>query len=398
MGSGAEGGPLRIAFFTDTYLPTRDGVVTSIQLLRSELEGLGHKVFIFAPAPSDDKDREPGVRYFRSVGFRRYHGYRVPIFPTNKCELLDELKVDVVHNHGLAFMALRSMLAGRSLRKPVVTTWHTNVTEAVTYYNFTGFPDAFLVRLMWIYLRSLLRRSEVVIAPTEVIKTDLLGYVPSIRRIEVVPTGVDLSRFHPDLDPNHIRDKYGLQGKKVILHLGRIAMEKELSRVIRGFAKLAMKDPDLRLLIAGEGPAKEYHMNEVAALGISDKVTFTGFIPDDELPLVYAACDVFTIASKFETQGLVVLEAMACGKPVVGVNYRAVAEIIQDGVNGFLFEDDEESWCKAMEKGLNAPPEVKSRARSRAEQYSQREGAKRMVSIYQDAMISKQEKLEHRLG
>jgi 1,2-diacylglycerol 3-alpha-glucosyltransferase len=370
--------------------------VTSIQLLRRELEGLGHDVFIFAPAPSDDKDREPGVRYFRSVGFRRYHGYRVPMFPSNKCELLDELKVDVIHNHGLAFMALRSMLAGRSLRKPVVTTWHTNVTEAVKYYNFTGFPDEFLVRLMWIYLRSLLRRSEVVIAPTAAIKADLSGYVPSIRRIEVVATGVDLSRFHPGLDAGPILDKYGLQGKKVILHLGRIAMEKELSQVIRGFAKLAGKRSDLRLMVAGEGPAKEHHMKEVAELGISDQVIFTGFIPDDELPLVYAACDVFTIASKFETQGLVVLEAMACGKPVVGVNYRAVAEIIQDGVNGFLFEDDEDSWCKAMERGLDSTPEVKRRARSRAEEYSQTEGAKRMISIYQHAIVSKQAKLEHR--
>lgn len=360
--------------------------------MKGELEGLGHEVFVFAPAPKEDKDREPGVQYFRSVSFRRYQGYRVPLFPSNKSELVDKLKIDVIHNHGLAFMALRSMFAGRTLKLPVVTTWHTNVNEALGYYNFSGIPDDVVLRLMWIYLRSLLRRSEAVIAPTEVIKSDLLGHVPSIRRVEVIPTGVDLRRFRPGLDPGVILDRYGLRGKKVILHLGRIAMEKNMDLVLRGFAKFSSRDPQLRLVVAGEGPAKAYHMNQAQEMGISDKVVFTGFVNDEELPLFYSACDVFTIASRFETQGLVVLEAMACGKPVVGINYRAVAELVKDGINGYLF-DDEESWCKAVEKGLNATAELRVRARASAEQYSQREQARRMVKIYQDAIVSKRERV-----
>lgn len=353
-------------------------------------------MFIFAPAPLEDKDREPGVHYFRSVSFRRYQGYRVPMFPSNKNEMVDNLKIDVIHNHGLAFMALRSMFVGRSLRKPVVTTWHTNVTEAVKFYNFSGLPDEVLVRLMWIYIRSLLRRSEAVIAPTEAIKANLLGYVPSIRRIEVVPTGVDLNRFYPGLDASAILERYGLRGKKVVLHLGRIAMEKNLDLVINGFAKMVKKNSELRLMVAGDGPAKANYIKMVQDLGISDKVIFTGFVPDEELPLIYSACDVFTIASKFETQGLVVLEAMACGKPVVGVNYRAVAEIVHDGVDGYLFDDDEQSWCRAIERGLNSSSEVRERARFRAEQYSQKEEARRMVKIYQDAIASKQARLRGR--
>lgn len=336
------------------------------------------------------------MQYFRSVSFRRYQGYRVPLFPSNKSELVDRLKIDVIHNHGLAFMALRSMFVGRALKKPVVTTWHTNVNEALKFYNFSGLPDEVILRLMWFYLRSLLRRSEVVIAPTEAIKVDLLGYVPKIRRIEVIPTGVDLKRFHPGLDASDILDRYGLRGKRVILHLGRIAREKNMDLVFQAFAKLAKNDPRLRLLVAGEGPAKEYHMKQVNDLGISEKVVFTGFVPDAELPLFYSACDVFTIASKFETQGLVVLEAMACGKPVVGINYRAVAEIIEDGVNGFLFDDDEESWCHAIKRGLESTTDLKERARSRAEQFSQKEEAKRMVGIYLDAIVSKNARLSGR--
>ncbi|HUL39351.1 MAG TPA: glycosyltransferase [Methanomassiliicoccales archaeon] len=368
-------------------------MVTSIQLLKRELEGLGHDVFVFAPAPKEEKDREPGVQYFRSVSFRRYQGYRVPLFPSNKSELVDRLRIDVIHNHGLAFMALRSMFAGRTLEKPVVTTWHTNVNEALGYYNFSGLPDEVVLRLMWVYLRSLLRRSEAVIAPTEAIKADLLRYVPSIRRIEVIPTGVDLVRFRPGLDAGAILDRYGLRGKKVILHLGRIAMEKNMDLAFRGFARFVRNDPELRLVVAGEGPAKAHHIRQVQDLGISDKVVFTGFVPDEELPLFYSACDVFTITSKFETQGLVVLEAMACGKPVVGINYRAVAELVQDGVNGYLFDDDEDSWCRGIRRGLAATPELREKARARAEEYSQREEAKRLVRIYEDAIASKREKV-----
>src|SRR5271157_954333 len=111
--------------FTDTYLPTRDGVVTSILTTKAELERLGHEVTVFAPATDSSPACENDVVYFRSIGFRKYPGYRVPMFPTNKCELLEELGTDVIHSQGLLFMALRSMFAGRTLKLPVVTTFHT---------------------------------------------------------------------------------------------------------------------------------------------------------------------------------------------------------------------------------------------------------------------------------
>lgn len=385
---------MRIAFFTDTYLPSRDGVVTSILLAKTELEKLGHQVFVFAPEPDAGAHREADVHYFRSVRFRRYQGYRVPIFPTNKCEILDELKVDVIHNHGLAFMALRSMFAGRTLKRPVVTTWHTNLTEAVRYYNFTGVPDDVAVRLIWIYMRSLLRRSEVVIAPTEAIRSELRSYAPDIRRLEVVPTGVDLERFSQQVDGTAVRSRYDLAGRKMILHLGRIASEKNLDLVLEGFANLSRRQAEVVLFVAGEGPAKERYVQRAKELGIADRTIFTGFVKDEELPAYYAACDLFTIASKFETQGLVVLEAMATGKPVVGIDFRAVAELIEDNKNGYLFQESPESWTAAVEKALRAPPELKMEARRRAEHFSQTEGARRLVEIYQAAMVSKRSRVE----
>ena len=388
---------MRIAFFTDTYLPTRDGVVTSILLTRKELERLGHQVFVFAPEPDPGAPREPGVRYFRSVRFRRYQGYRVPIFPTNKSQILDELGVEVIHNHGLAFMALRSMFAGRTLGRPVVTTWHTNLTEAVGHYNFTGVPDDVAVRLIWIYMRSLLRRSEAVIAPTQAIAAELQGKVPGIRRLEVIPTGVDLERFRPDVDGSAVRRRLGLEGRKAILSLGRIAPEKNLELVLQGFASLARERPEALLVVAGEGPARSRCMDLAQELGIADRTIFPGFVPDHELPMHYAACDAFTTASKFETQGLVVLEALASGKPVVGIDFRAVAELVRDGVNGYLFEESPEAWKAAAVRALDAPQGLREEARRSAQRFSQAEGARRLVEVYRAAISSKRARMEGKL-
>ncbi|MDD1773862.1 MAG: glycosyltransferase [Methanomassiliicoccales archaeon] len=388
---------MRIAMFTDTYLPTRDGVVTSILSTRQRLEELGHEVFMFAPEPDSDADKEKGVYYFRAVSFDKYPGYRVAMFPTNKCEILEDLDVDVIHTHGLLAMALRSMFAGRVLRKPVVVSFHTMVTEASKYYVRMALPDPILNRLFWIYLRQLLERADAVVVPSEAIKTELSQYAPDMKKIEVIPTGVDCSLFSPEVDGTMVRRRHGLDKEKVILNVGRIAWEKNLDLILKGFSVLKSRDDDVRLMIVGEGPAKDHCMRLAAELGIADKTTFTGFVPDAELPQYYAASDAFVMASKFETQGIVVLEAMASGKPVAGINFRAVAEIIRNGENGFLFDENPESCASAMEVALNCTDEVRNAARRRAKEYSMSDGAGRLVKVYEFAIERKRAFLDGRI-
>ncbi len=380
---------MKIAMFTDSYLPTRDGVVTSLLLTKRELERMGHTVYVFAPKPDRGEREEPGVFYFKSIGFHQYSGYRIPIFPTNKCEILTKLDVDIIHTHGLLFQAVRSMLAGHALKKPVVMTFHTMVTEAAKFYNITPLPDWVVQLGMWSYLRIVLHRAEVMIAPTLAIKNEIKRYAPHIKRFEVIPTGVDLDRFNPLIDGSAVRQRYGLEGKRVILHLGRIAWEKNIDLVIRGFARLGQQEPEARLLLVGEGPAKEHVQKLAKELRVENKVTFTGFVPDQELPQFYAACDVLTLASKFETQGLVILEAMALGKPVSGIRYRAVAELIREGENGELFEETPESWSKATLRLLHQPEMYREGALARANEYSAGQWATRLVDIYQYAIESK---------
>ena len=372
---------MRIAMFTDTYLPARDGVVTSILLTRAQLERMGHEVFIFAPR-SAPGHKEDGVYYFRSLNYKKYPGYNAAIFPTNKCEILRELDVDIIHTHGLLFMAVKSMFASRTLHIPNVLTFHTMLTDAAKFYSPIEVPDWMLTRPFWFYLRELLERADAVVAPTFAIKNELLSYAPSMHRVEVIPTGVDTLRFKPQNDGSGIRQRYGLNGEKVLLHVGRIAMEKNLDLLIEGFKRLTVDDPLVRLMLVGEGPAKKHYQKMVQVEGLEDKVMFTGFIPDEDLPQVYAASDAFTIASKFETQGLAALEAMATGKPVAGINFRAVAEMVLPGETGYLFEEDSVSCAKAMREALDHSNELRKGARAHAMDYSVEKSTARLVELY----------------
>jgi 1,2-diacylglycerol 3-alpha-glucosyltransferase len=145
--------------------------------------------------------------------------------------------------------------------------------------------------------------------------------------------------------------------------------------------------------VAGEGPAKAHAKQKAHDLGIQNSTFFPGFVPDADLPGLYAASDAFTIASKFETQGLVVLEAMATGKPCSGINYRAIAEIITNNVNGFTFSESPQSWALATQMALESNSKVSANARARAEEYSLTESAKKMVDLYEYAIEAKKKRL-----
>jgi len=383
---------MRIAMFTDTYLPARDGVVSSILLTRAQLERMGHEVFIFAPDPGNGH-KEEDVYYFRSLNYKKYPGYNAAIFPSNKCEILRELKVDIIHNHGLLFMAVRSMFASRTLHIPNLVTFHTMLTDAAKFYSPIDVPDWMLTRPFWFYLRELLERADAVVAPTNAIKNELLSYAPSMHRVEVIPTGVDTSRFSPTVDGAAFRDRYGLRDEKVLMHVGRIAMEKNLDLILDGFSLLSKEDPQVKLLLVGEGPAKKHYQQKVHDMGLESKVLFTGFVPDDELPSAYAACDAFTIASKFETQGLAALEAMATGKPVAGINFRAVAEMVRPGENGYLFEEDVRSCASAMREALLHSQELRESTRRSALDYSQEKSALKLVELYEATIERKKRSL-----
>lgn len=359
---------MKIAMFADSFHPTVDGAVASMEIISGGLEARGHEVVVLAPEPGRPLKYWRKVHYLPSREFRSYPGYRIVVSPSDMLEFIRSERVDVIHCHGLASMAILSLTASKALRIPHVLTFHTMANEAIKYYSPIRLPQDLMQRLVWAYLRNMLKRPEVVIAPSTPIKEELEGNGVFMKACEVVPTGVDCTRFNPDKYDRGFLERFGLEGKTILLHVGRLSLEKRLDIALRAFAELAPKNPDLRLLVVGQGPAAEYYQEMAKTLGISDRVVFAGFLPDEDLPKAYASVDALLIASTFETQGLVVLEALASGTPVAGMRARAIPEFVIEGKNGCLF--DEESCAEAIQRCLARADSMKINAVSTARQYS----------------------------
>ena len=367
---------MRIAMMTDSWFPTRDGVVTSICIIKESLEALGHE-----PEP---EYRQEGVYYFPAVKFKSYEGYYVPIYPSNKIEILRKINPDVIHIHGVATMAIRALICSHTLGIPTVMTFHTMVDDAAKYYSPVKLPPETMDRLIWIYLRQILKRMDVVVTPTRCIGDELKSHGATCRNLLAIPTGAKTDVFHPGIPCDDIRERYGLVGKRVVIHVGRISYEKDLDIVIR-----SMKGLDAVLLVAGKGPAKNDMEDLVKELGLENRVIFAGFVPDDELPKYYNAADIAVSASKFETQGLSILEAMASGKTVACRNGRAFTEIVHDGVNGYLF-DDESECADAMRRALDAPEDVREASYRTALENSKERSVQKYIEAYELAIRTKE--------
>ena len=168
------------------------------------------------------------------------------------------------------------------------------------------------------------------------------------------------------------------------MHVGRVAPEKNLPTLIRAFPKVLEANPETKLLIVGTGPYIEKYYSLVQHLDLSGDIIFTGFVPDADLPKYYAAADALAIASKFETQGLVVLEALASGRPVAGANYRAIPEFVRDGVNGALFDPADVRACStAIIRCLRDRDKMREAARESALPYSVERCTRRLEQVYE---------------
>jgi 1,2-diacylglycerol 3-alpha-glucosyltransferase len=370
---------MRIAMVTDSYYPTRDGVVTSITIAKEGLEKLGHEVIVVAPCPGKEHRME-GVSYFPAIRFKSYPGYFIPIYPSNKMDVIRSIGPDIIHIHGMAVMALKALIAARNLKIPTVLTFHTMVGDTIEFYSPIKAVPEIQKKLVWLYLRNMLKRPGAVIGPSASTIDELLNNGVRPKRTEIIPTGIDVSRFNPNTDGSAIRERYGLLNDKVALYVGRLSFEKNIDVIISALRHI----DGMKLLIAGKGPAKDSLTEAAAAAGVADRVIFAGFVPDEELPQLYAAADVFVSASEFETQGLSVLEALACGLPVACAGKRAFKDVIKNGVNGFLFDGGAAECSDAIRSCLSCDDAVKENARRTAESLSVGMCAERLVKLYEE--------------
>lgn len=379
---------LNIAFYTDTYLPSMDGVVTSILNFKQELERRGHKVYIFAAADRRSKAKfsKKDVFLYSGMKFKPYPQYNVALFPYNSVFKLNELKIDIVHVQTPMVMGFAGLTAAKVLRVPIVSSFHTMVTNKPiidAYYPKNKQLKKFAKMSMLKYLNMFYNRCDAVIAPTNTIGT-LLKRNGISRTIEVVPNAIDIGVMNPKVSGIKARKALGFGKRdKVILYLGRLSREKKIEVLLKAAALLIKKDSRIRLVIGGTGPAERYYTDMAKRLGIMERTSFIGFVKQKDLPGIYAASDVVCLPSTFETQGIVLLEAMAVGRPVVGADYLAIKEMIQNGKNGEKFKPGDYTSCaKKIEKVLNNAGYYKHNVVKTAMEFSRDKVTDKLLDVY----------------
>jgi 1,2-diacylglycerol 3-alpha-glucosyltransferase len=386
---------MKIGIFTETYIPNTDGVVTSILSFQRELESRGHDVYIFAPG----KDDSDGLTtfWYKSTSIKTYPEFPIAAYPSigrsRSLKLVRENSIEIIHLQSPGLMGYRGIRSAKRLGIPAVITYHTSLTELAGYLPpVKKFPklDGPIRPLIWKASAWFFYQCEAVIAPSEAIRNEILENCGKrVKKIFVVPTGVDVQRFS-DANGEEVREKHGLGKKKVILHVGRVVREKRLETIISAAPHVLKYAPDAMFVVVGKGPAMTEYKQLVEEKGLSANFIFTGYVPDEDLPKYYAAADAFAIASDFETQGLVVLEAMAAGKPVIAANARALPEFVKEGENGALFKPRNPRSCAgAIVRVLKSSKQLGKKAKKTALEYSREKCADRLLAVYKWAIANK---------
>ncbi len=324
---------LRVAFFTDSYLPYNSGVVHSIEILRRGITSLGHRVFVFAPRYPNCSGAEGDYFRFAAVPSPTNRDYYLALpFLRQLKEIVRQIRPHVIHTHHPFSMGWMGLRCAKTLDIPLVYTCHTLYEY---YSHYLPIPRPLATRIIRKVYVNYGNKCDVIITPSGVTR-DYLRQLDVTVPIEVIPTGVSEEDFAA-LQKGWLRKRYNIKpGEKVLLCVGRLGKEKNIQLVLECFALVSRIVPEVRLVLVGKGPLEKELARLAGELGVGEKVFFTGLLPQRDVIKCYQDADVFVFASVSETQGLVITEAKSAGLPVVAVKANGVSEMVQDGGDGFL--------------------------------------------------------------
>lgn len=356
---------MRIAMFTNNYKPFVGGVPISIERLCGGLRELGHEVVVFAPDYGVGEEEEHVVRY-KTLYRKNNDGMMIGNCFDSKIEKrFSEGNFDVIHVHHPMISGYAALYLGKKYGIPVAYTYHTRYEEYLHYFKIyngmerhgLGGAASYIKKtLVPRYTALFANACDLVFAPTQMMKDCLGGY--GVRtETAVLPTGLEDASFVERREAaEEIRAR--IKGEKTYLFCtaARLEKEKNLDFLLRGTAEVKRRIGDcFRLMVIGEGSERERLMELAVELGLQDNLVFTGKVPNEQIRDYLSAGDVFLFASRSETQGIVLLEAMAAGMPVVAVRASGVVDIVKDGFNGYMTEEDEGEWAEAVRKIAGHP-------------------------------------------
>lgn len=384
---------MHIAHFTNFYLPVVNGVVRSVESFREALTRLGHNVFVFAQSNGDYEDEAPFI--FRYPSLTLPIQVEVPaVIPVSPFveQLLPSLKLDVIHTHHPVLLGQAAATKARDMSLPLVFTFHTQYREYTHYFPLPQEAiQEFLKGAVQNWLRDFIRKCQHIVIPSESMKEILKRDYRLQDKYTVIPTGIDLEPYQ-SADGNELRAREGWEDDKVMISTGRLAPEKNWKILLQAAAKVYRDHPDLRVVLIGEGPEKEALRDLAAELGLVDRVTFTGELRFDEVVTYLKAADLFGFASVTETQGLVTMEAMAAGLPVVAVDASGTRDIVDNGEQGFLVPNDADALAASMKQLVDSPEKMRRfsiQAMEKAKTLDAKKMAGKLIDVYEQAIQDK---------
>jgi 1,2-diacylglycerol 3-alpha-glucosyltransferase len=383
---------VRVLFISDVYFPRVNGVSTSIRTFRGDLTATGVESVLVAPA-YEQTTEEPD-----DASIVRVASGRIPGDPEDRRMKSPELKraltalqkqrFDMVHIHTPFIAHYAGVRFARQQRIPVLATYHTFFEEYLHHY-VPLMPRVIGGVLARAFSRSQCAQLAAIVAPSEPMRALLLEYGVKTR-IEVIPTGLPADRYLPG-NGQLFRARYSIpQDRPLLLYVGRVAHEKNIDFLLRAFVELRRTRPEAMFAIAGEGPAREHLQSQVARLGLSSQVYFIGYLErEGELANCYAAADVFVFASRTETQGLVLLEALAQGRPVVSTAHLGTTSILQAGCGARVAPEKPDVFATAIADILEDPvraARLSEQASVYAQTWASSRMAARLAALYRDLL------------
>ena len=386
---------MRVALFTDTYLPDINGVVSSVELLRKKLVDHGHDVYVISTYPALFKVKQEGnVILLPGIELKNLYGYKAasPIHYL-MLEELRKMNFDIIHAHTEFGIGIFANIVAKQLHIPLVRTYHT------TYEDYTHYANPLDLEMVESLAKKAVSSLSKIygdhcmclISPSK--KTAVMLKRYGIKTpIKIIPTGIEIDRFNPKYE-NHdltikIRQECNLKDhEKMVLFVGRIAEEKSISMLIKTFAKFT--DEPYKLIIIGSGPQEDEYHKLAKKLKAEDKIVFLGKRPFSEVASYYHAADAFVSASTTETQGMTYIEALS-SKTVVFARYDEVlTDLIEEGKNGFFFNNEDELKDKII-AFFNLDEEkikkMQDYALESLKQYDANLFVEKVIDVYQDVI------------
>jgi len=383
---------MKIAIFTNNYLPNPYGVSGSVESFRKEFERMGHEVYIFAPRWKGYADKNPKVFRYPAIETNIKIKFPIAIPYSSKIrKILSNLEIDVIHSQHPNLLGSAAARWARKKNIPLVFTWHTLYDQ---YAHFVPFVPPKLVA--WFTIRSArnyANKCDAVITPTPSVGEIIKKWSVKNKNIVAIPTGVEEKQFESP-DRKSVRKKYDIKDDEILLFvMTRLTAEKNMEFLVDATLGALRNNANTKLMICGEGNLKDILEKKVVNAGLTDKVIFVGIVGDDEKKDYYAAGDIFVYASKSETQGMVLTEAMYSGLPIVAVRATGVCDIVEDRKTGFLVSENIKEFGDAVQKLIDDENLRKNfgeaAKRIAREKYTSSVCAEKMIKVYEQAIEEK---------